>query len=93
MPLPRQRIAVIGAGTAGLAAAILLARQHHDVTLIERAPALAPVGAGLLLQPSGLRVLASMGLGQTMAAYGARIDMLYGEIGRASCRERVSKFV
>ena len=85
MPLPRQCIAVIGAGTAGLATAILLARQHHDVTLIERAPALTPVGAGLLLQPSGLRVLASMGLDQTMAAYGARIDMLYGDTRSQRC--------
>ncbi|MFN3712983.1 MAG: FAD-dependent oxidoreductase [Alcanivoracaceae bacterium] len=85
MPLSRQRIAIIGAGTAGLAAAILLARQCHDVTLIERAPALTPVGAGLLLQPSGLRVMESMGLGHAMAAYGARIDALYGDTRSQRC--------
>mgnify|MGYP001360171605 CR=1 FL=1 len=45
-----QAIAVVGAGTAGLASACLLARQGHRVTLIEQAPAPAPVGAGLLLQ-------------------------------------------
>ena len=48
MSITPQRIAVIGAGTAGLAAATLLARQQHRVTLIERAPALTPVGAGLM---------------------------------------------
>jgi len=52
-----QSIAIIGAGTAGLATAALLAEQGHHITLIERAEALAPVGAGLLLQPTGLSVL------------------------------------
>ena len=57
-----QSIAIIGAGTAGLATAALLAQQGHAITLIERAPALEPVGAGLLLQPAGLSVLHRMGL-------------------------------
>lgn len=85
MSIAPQRIAVIGAGTAGLAAATLLARQQHQVTLIERAPALTPVGAGLLLQPSGLRVLESMGLERAMAQYGARIDTLYGDTLSRRC--------
>ena len=85
MTMPPQRIAIIGAGTAGLAAATLLARQQHQITLIERAPALAPVGAGLLLQPAGLRVLDAMGLGPAMAHYGARIDALYGDTVSGRC--------
>jgi uncharacterized protein len=36
-PLPRQRIAVIGAGIAGMGAAWALSRRH-DVTLFEREP-------------------------------------------------------
>jgi len=83
--LSSQRIAIIGAGTAGLAVATLLARQQHQVTLIERASALTPVGAGLLLQPSGLKVLESMGLAQAMAQYGARIDALYGDTLSQRC--------
>ncbi len=73
-----QSIAIIGAGTAGLAAAALLAEQGHHITLIERAEALAPVGAGLLLQPTGLAVLKDMGLYQAMLGYGARVDALVG---------------
>lgn len=52
-----KNIAIIGAGTAGLATAILLARQDIDVTLFEKVERLQPVGAGLLLQPAGLAVL------------------------------------
>ncbi|TGG95601.1 FAD-dependent monooxygenase [Natronospirillum operosum] len=77
----RQRIAVIGAGTAGLAAATLLARQGHDITLVERASALEPVGAGLLLQPSAIATLADMGCLEHLLQYGQRIDALYGWTG------------
>jgi hypothetical protein len=35
--------------------AFLLARAGHRVELFERAPVVGPVGAGILLQPSGLR--------------------------------------
>jgi 2-polyprenyl-6-methoxyphenol hydroxylase-like FAD-dependent oxidoreductase len=47
------KIAIIGAGVAGLAATISL--KGHDTTIYERAPHLNPVGAGVLLQPFGLR--------------------------------------
>lgn len=73
-----QRIAVIGAGTAGLAAATLLAREAHAITLFERVTRLAPVGAGILLQPSGLAALAQLGCLEELLRLGARIDRLHG---------------
>lgn len=54
------RVIVIGAGLAGLSAAIGCAQQGWQVTLCERAPAFGPVGAGLTISPSaqsGLRWL------------------------------------
>ncbi|UWN50007.1 FAD-dependent urate hydroxylase [Alcanivorax sp. ALC70] len=85
-----QTIAVVGAGTAGLASACLLARQGHRVTLIEQAPAPAPVGAGLLLQPSGLAVLTEMGLAGPIRERGAPIHSLFGDTpeGRTVMRVR-----
>lgn len=74
----KQRIAIIGAGTSGLASAILLARQGHDVTLFERADALAPVGAGILLQPYGLAALEELGCLHQILRYGHRVDALQG---------------
>lgn len=79
------RIAIVGYGTAGQAASVLLARDGHRVEVYERAPQPGPVGAGFLLQPSGLQVLWRMGLLEGVLAHGARIDRLLGETpcGRA----------
>lgn len=75
----RLRIAIVGYGTAGQSAAVLLGRDGHRVEVFERAPAPGPVGAGFLLQPSGLQVLWRMGLLDEVFAHGARIDRLHGQ--------------
>jgi 2-polyprenyl-6-methoxyphenol hydroxylase-like FAD-dependent oxidoreductase len=83
--MKNQRIAIIGAGTAGLATAAFLGRQGHNITLIERTPSLTAVGAGILLQPSGLCVLSQLGCLEHMQHFGHRIDALHGHTksGRA----------
>ncbi|MCV9935931.1 FAD-dependent monooxygenase [Boseaceae bacterium BT-24-1] len=71
-------IAIIGCGTAGLAAALLLERAGHKVTLVERFVEPQPLGSGLILQPSGLAVLHALGLAAPLIAAGSRIDRLFG---------------
>lgn len=78
-------IAIVGAGTAGLASAIFLARQGYAVRLLERVERLQPAGAGILLQPSGLAVLQRLGLLAECTALGAPVSRLYG----TSCQGRV----
>ena len=73
-----MKIAIVGYGTAGQAAAIFLARDGHDVEVFEQSPELKPVGAGFLLQPTGLSVMSKLGLREAAIARGARIERLHG---------------
>lgn len=73
----RLRVAVIGCGSAGPATATLLRRQGHEVILFERAPECRPVGAGFLLQPSGIAVLRELGIHDPVTARGARVERLH----------------
>lgn len=90
MALARQSIAIIGAGTAGLAAAHMLAKQGHDITLYESAASLNPVGAGLLLQPSGVAVFQQMGIADAARESCAEIRGLVGKL--PSGRKVVNSF-
>ncbi|RYD19741.1 MAG: FAD-dependent monooxygenase, partial [Verrucomicrobiaceae bacterium] len=71
------RIAIVGCGTAGPAAAILLKRQGHDVVLFERAAECKAVGAGFLLQPSGMVVLRELGILDEVLSHAAKVDRLH----------------
>ncbi|AMO93412.1 FAD binding domain protein [Collimonas fungivorans] len=73
-----QRIAIIGGGTAGAASALFLARAGHQVTLFERVAQPTAVGAGILLQPTGMHVLDALGLLDPILAHGARNHRLFG---------------
>lgn len=71
-------IAIVGAGPAGLAAALYLKRAGHKVTVFERFEEPKPVGSGLILQPTGLTVLADLGLLDEILTLGNRIERLHG---------------
>ena len=56
------KIAVLGAGMGGLAAAALLSRAGCEVTVYEQATRFARVGAGIQMSPNALRVLRALDL-------------------------------
>jgi len=89
-----MKIGIVGYGTAGQAAALFLARAGHDIEIFERSDELRPVGAGFLLQPTGLGVLAALGLANEALADGARIKRLHGvnAAGRAVMDMRYADF-
>ena len=66
------RVAIVGGGIGGAAAASALAQRGVTVRLFEQAPALAEVGAGVALQPNGVRMLRQLGLGDALLQWGAR---------------------
>lgn len=77
MSAPHAGIA--GAGVAGLALAVMLRRRGWRVTVAERFAAPAPVGSGLMLQPTGLAVLRALGLDPRAHGYGAPVTRLLGK--------------
>lgn len=72
--------AIIGAGTAGIAAAILLAKQNIQVSIFEKATHLEPIGAGLLLQPAGLAVFQHIGVLEHALQLGSVVNGLEGRL-------------
>jgi salicylate hydroxylase len=61
-----QRIAIAGAGIAGLTTALALLQQGFKVDVFEQASQLGELGAGLQISPNGSRVLLSLGLGEAL---------------------------
>ncbi|MEQ8816737.1 MAG: FAD-dependent monooxygenase [Thalassobaculum sp.] len=73
-----MEIAIAGAGIGGLAAAALLARAGHGVTVFDQYAAPAPVGSGLIIQPVGQAVLDRLGAGTATRARGNRVRRMLG---------------
>ncbi|MFF7779929.1 FAD-dependent monooxygenase [Streptomyces tanashiensis] len=67
----QHRAVVVGAGIGGLTAAVALHRRGWQVTVLERAADLAPVGAGIGLAPNAQRALDAVGLGDRVRALSA----------------------
>ena len=61
-----MRIAIIGAGIAGLTTALALRRAGLSCVVFEQAAELAEVGAGLQLAPNAVRQLRALGLGAAL---------------------------
>lgn len=61
-PTPRGRVAVIGAGPAGMATALSVHQAGHDVVLLERHPQARPAGNILNLWPPPIKALALLGV-------------------------------
>ncbi len=71
-------IAIVGAGPAGMASALQLARLGHRIVIFERFEAPRPIGSGLILQPTGMPVLEMLGLGKEIRARAVPIRFIDG---------------
>jgi salicylate hydroxylase len=63
-------VVVAGGGIGGLTAAHALARRGFEVRVLEAAPALKEIGAGVALSPNAMKVLRSLDLEEPVRAVG-----------------------
>ncbi|HEY5210927.1 MAG TPA: FAD-dependent monooxygenase [Stellaceae bacterium] len=64
----RPKVAIVGAGLGGLAAAAALTQRGFEVAVYERAAELGEIGAGIALSPNVLRTLRYLGLDEAVLA-------------------------
>src|SRR3979409_2611173 len=72
------RIAVLGAGLAGLTAAGLLQRAGFSVAVYEQSPSFSRIGAGIILGANVAKVLRRLDLEQGFASTGIKPDAFVG---------------
>ena len=56
-----MRAIISGAGIGGLTAALCFLHHGAEVTVLERAPELGKVGAGIQLPPNAMKVFQTLG--------------------------------
>ena len=69
-------VLIVGAGAAGTAAAILLARGGVSVDLVDIKPDISTLGSGITLQGNALRVLRDLGVWDQVLEHGYPFDTL-----------------
>ncbi|PXX60232.1 2-polyprenyl-6-methoxyphenol hydroxylase-like FAD-dependent oxidoreductase [Nocardia tenerifensis] len=63
-----SKAVIVGGGIGGLATAIAFQRRGWTVEVLERAPELTEIGAGLSIWPNALRALDALGVGDAVRA-------------------------
>ena len=68
------RVAIIGGGIGGLAAAVAMHRHGIDVKVYEQSQHITEIGAGVSLSPNAIKALRALGLSAPIAEIGFESD-------------------
>lgn len=74
--MDRNLVLVAGGGIGGLAAALALAQRGFDVRILEQAPELGEIGAGIQLGPNAFAAFDALGIGPRARACAVYADEL-----------------
>ena len=80
MPV-KQKIAIVGAGLGGAAAATLLQKAGFQVDIYEQAPAFSRIGAGIHMGPNIMKIFRRMGIEQKLSDMGSHPDFWFSRDG------------
>ena len=73
----QPRIAIVGAGLGGAAAAALMAQAGLNVRVYEQAPSFSRQGAGIHVGPNVMKILRQIGIEDALNAQGSHPDYWY----------------
>jgi 2-polyprenyl-6-methoxyphenol hydroxylase-like FAD-dependent oxidoreductase len=88
------RIAVIGGGIGGLAAAVALHRRGIEVAVYEQSAALGEIGAGIAVSPNAVKACRALGIEAEIEAVGCAAEwqiMRNGRSGRIVSRQALGR--
>ena len=75
--MPRApRIAIIGGGIGGLAAALALEQRGAEVIVCEQSPVHSEIGAGLNLTPNAIKAFRALGIEDKIEEIGSGSEFL-----------------
>jgi 6-hydroxynicotinate 3-monooxygenase len=76
-----QKIAIVGAGLGGAAAATLLQKAGFHVDIYEQAPEFSRIGAGIHMGPNIMKIFRRMGIEQQLSDMGSHPDFWFSRDG------------
>lgn len=72
-----MQIIIVGAGIAGLSLAIALSQAEHGVQVLESAPQLAELGAGIQMTPQAVKYFYQWGLKESVLAQSSMVQQTF----------------
>lgn len=78
-----MKVVISGAGIGGLTAGLCFLHNGAEVTILERAPQLTEIGAGIQLPPNAMKVFEALGLAGALAEIAFQPKALEARMGRS----------
>lgn len=69
-------VAIVGAGIGGLTAALALKQKGFNVSVYEAAPAIKPVGAGIVMANNAMQIFKKLGIHQQIELAGNKVSTM-----------------